>query len=93
MLVAMNDELEEKVSYGEFLKWLGLWFIMAMTHFNACHDFWLTQPIKMLSGTPYQFNDIMSRNQFETILSALKFTDQALPAYKDRFWEVRQMID
>ncbi len=93
MLVAMNDELEEKVSYGEFLKWLGLWFVMATTHFDARRDFWSTQPIKMLVGAPYRFNDIMSRNRFEAILSALQFTDQAPPAYRDRFWEVRQMID
>jgi len=93
MLASMNNELEEKVSYGEFLNGLGLWFIMVITNFDACRDFWSTQPIAMLSGASYQFNDIMSRNHFEALLTALKFTDQDPPAYQDLFWEVCQMID
>lgn len=93
MLPTMNTTIEEKITYGEFLKWLGLWFFMATTQFQSRRDFWSIKPISMFDGAPYRFNDIMSRNRFESILSALQFTNLQPPTYKDRFWEVRQLID
>ena len=35
----------------------------------------------------------MSLNRFETILNALVFTKKVKPRYKDRFCQVRKMID
>jgi hypothetical protein len=35
----------------------------------------------------------MSKNRFEAILSNLRFTKSATPSFKDRFWQVREMID
>ena len=35
----------------------------------------------------------MSRRRFETILGALQFTNVEPPSYKDRFWEVQQMLE
>ena len=34
----------------------------------------------------------MTRNRFEKILNALTYTDCNSPAFRDRFWEVCQMI-
>eukprot|EP00957_Ditylum_brightwellii_P102193 7790086-Ditylum_brightwellii.AAC.1 len=34
----------------------------------------------------------MSGTRFEEILSGLSFTDLKRPSYKDRFWEVQQMV-
>jgi hypothetical protein len=46
----------------------------------------------MYEGAPYRFNDFMTCKRFEAILLALTYTDKTPPAYKDQFWEVRQMI-
>ena len=64
-----------------------------MTTFGDCREFWSSKAIDAFEGTPYRFNDFMSRPRFEAILAALQFTDRKPPSCNDRFWEVRQMID
>ena len=88
-----NRKLEDnKMTYGEFLIWLGLWFFMGTTHFGDRREFWSTKAIDAFEGTPFRFNDFMSRNRFENILIALTFTNRIPPSYTDRFWEVRQLL-
>ena len=55
-------------------------------------DFWSTRPVSRKRGTPFKFTDIMLSSKFEKIQSSLVFTDQDAPTYKDRFWEVRQIL-
>jgi Transposase IS4 len=93
LLVETNKHLEEPVSYGEFLQWIGIWFLMATTHFDNRRDFWSIQNVDYYFGAPYRLHDLMSRNRFENILRALRFTNVQPPAFRDRFWEVRQMLD
>ena len=88
-----NKHLEKNITYGEFLSWIGLWFFMATTTFGDRREFWSSKAIDAFEGTPYRFNDFMSRNRFESILSHLVFTNRSPPVYNDRFWEVRQMIN
>jgi Transposase IS4 len=82
----------EPLTYGEFLRWLGLWFLMTTT--EGCHrkDFWCSNPISMFEGAPYRFGDLMSRNRFTDILANICYTsrDRIL---NDRFYEVREMVD
>ena len=35
----------------------------------------------------------MSRKRFDTILRAIFYTNHDKPTYRDKFWEVRQMVD
>ena len=37
-------------------------------------------------------NQWMSRNRFEAILRALSFTNKNPPTYRDRFWQIRDLI-
>jgi len=34
MLPKINAKIAKNVSYGEFIQWIGLWFIMATTHMD-----------------------------------------------------------
>ena len=77
--------------YGELLRFLGLWFEMATTHFENRQDFWCTKPVDRYSGAPWRLSKDMSRNQFETILGALKLTNRDPPNYLDWFWEIQQL--
>ena len=43
-------------------------------------------------GAPFCMNDIMSGRRFEDITKALSYTSEKAPTYKDRFWEMRQMV-
>jgi len=93
MLKGINEQMTQQVSYGEFLRWLGLWFSMATTHFEKSRDFWSSKAPNMFSGAPYRFSEFMSRNRLENILSYLVLTDRNALATLDRFWEIQQIVD
>jgi len=96
MLPKMNATMPAgapQLQYGEFVKWIRIWFLMATTNADNRRDFWSQKPVNMYSSAPFHLHDIMSRNRFEQILSVLTFTDMEPPPYLDRFWEVRQMLD
>jgi len=95
MIPMMNasGELEPELKYGEFIKWLGLWFLMATTSVQNRRSFWSVKPPDNFDITQLRFNEYMSRNRFENIRAALSFTNVEPPTYLDRFWEVRQLLD
>ena len=51
---------EGKVTYGEFLDWLGLWFLMGTIIGPPRHDFWSIAPITAFSGAPLHLGVWMS---------------------------------
>ena len=57
MLPETNKELSPPILYGEFLRWLGLWFLMATTHFELRCDFWSTKTIDIFEGTQMQLGE------------------------------------
>ena len=72
----MNKELSYLFLYGKFLPWLGLWFLMDLTHFDLRRDFLYTKTIDVLEGNQMQIGEYMSRTRIEDITSALKYTDK-----------------
>jgi hypothetical protein len=84
---------KQPLTYGEFLRWMGIWLIMSTVDGSDRRSFWSTKNLDMFEGAPFRLNELMSRNRFENILSAIVYTDHNPPPYKDRFWEVRQMLD
>ena len=55
----------------------------------ACWDDSYPSPFK---GAPFRLHSFMSFMRFDAITKALSFTDRITPLYRDKFWEVRQMI-
>ena len=55
--------------------------------------FLVRQKISAFDGAPFRMNDFMSWKQFEEILGALRLTGRNAPAYKDRFYKVREMLE
>lgn len=88
-----NKHLDKPMTIGEFLRWIGMWLIMATTHFESRRDFWSTKTVDFFDGVSARLGEYMSRNRFEAILTALRYTKNTPPSYRDRFWEVREMID
>ena len=39
MLPETNKEMSPTLLYGDLPRWLGLWFLMATTHFDSKRDF------------------------------------------------------
>lgn len=95
ILPTMNKNLpagEKNITYGEFLKFLGLRFLMATVQGPQYRDYWSEQPISMFRGAPFRFFDFMSRNRFDIILQSLAYTNENPPTIQDRFWEIRKLI-
>ena len=84
---------EKHIQYGEFLCWLGLWMLMRTLIGPQRHEFWATHTINAFHGAPFRLSVWMSRKHFDTILSALSFTDATPPTCLDKFWETQQMVE
>jgi hypothetical protein len=96
LLVKTNKNLEQEVRWGELLRYLGLWFLMASVEEDTRRKIFgvpnhlLREQIP--APTTYNFSKYMSAKRFDAIIAALCFTDVNKPTYRDKFWEVRQMI-
>ena len=86
-------EGKRELTYGEFLLFIGLqMFMSTLTGFSR-KDFWSQSPIGLSHGAPYRLNEFMSKSRFDSIMEALAFTDDSPPTYRDKYWEVRKMVE
>ena len=93
IIAETNKKMEEPMDMGEFLRWIGVCLLLSTLSGYKRSDFWSMNPIDMFSGAPYRFHEFMSSTRFELIMTSLTFTKEPAPAYKDRFWQVREMIE
>jgi hypothetical protein len=70
----------QSVTHGEFLHWLGLWFLVATTSGCDRRAFCSTDPVDRFGGAPFRLNDLMSRCPFEAVLQALAHHKDPPPA-------------
>jgi hypothetical protein len=85
-----NNKLEGRpLTYGELLRWIGMWVIMSTVDGASQRSFWSLKKLDIFDGAPFRLQEYMSRNRFEAILGALTYTNLPPPAFRDRFWEVR----
>ena len=57
---SLAEKGHESMDYGELLRFIGLWFLMATTHFGARSEFWSRTPPLPFSGAPFRLSDYMS---------------------------------
>ena len=89
----LQEDSKPTLSYGEWLRWIGVWFLLATTDGSPKRRcFWESTAPSRFDGAPFRVNDLMSRDRFEAILYAVKLTDKQPPAQKDCFWEVWDLI-
>jgi len=90
---ALKDDGQDELTFGELLRYIGLWLLMATCSGWTHDDYWSPEPFdEKHRPCPYNFRAYMSRSRFEAITRELRFTDKDAPPYLDKFWEVRQMI-
>ena len=81
------------LQYGEFQRFIGIWMLMSTCCGPSRRDYWKNSQIDMFDGAPFRLTEYMSRNRFEDILASLAFTNNIPPAYVDKFFHVRDIID
>ena len=91
---SVNDKLtsEQRLTHGEFLRWIGVWVLISTVDGSDRRAFWSTKKVDVFDGAPFHVTPYMSRRRFELILYNLGYTKDDPPQYKDRFWEVRWML-
>jgi hypothetical protein len=95
LLAELNKNIMggKEVEWPEFLRFIGLLLLMATVQVGCDRRSWFedTEPSEF-EGAPFRLQKYMSRSRFESILSALRYTSEPPPAYKDKFHQVRQML-
>ena len=89
-----SDNCEAPLTFGEFLKYIGIWLLIVKNSSGNIDRklFWSKKPVSRKQGAPIRLNDLMSGERFEEITSNLTFTRHQPPTFKDRFWEIRELI-
>ena len=97
VIVKTSEALEAQgkpaVTFGEFLRYIGLWLLMATLSGWSRDDSWSVDAFDQRSNAcPFNFRGFMRKTRFNDITQELRFTDDDKPSFADKFWEVRQMI-
>ena len=81
------------LTLGELVQFFGLWMLMATTMGASRRDFWDPEPPSMWTRAPFRLHTYMSRTRFDSIIKALTYTNIVPPAYRDKFHQVRQLLE
>ena len=71
-----------RATYGELLRWIGLWFIMATGMGPPQDSFFPNKPIDAFSDSPFRIVHYMSKKRFDKKLSAIRYNNSKAPPYK-----------
>ena len=55
-------------------------------------SFFLNKVCDELNVSPFQVSHYMSRRRFDKMLTAIRYSKSDPPPYKDRLWEVKNLI-
>lgn len=91
--IAADPTLADELSFGCFLRFLGLILIISCYHVQNIRSWFSTQPPHEFDDAPFRLNHIMSRNLFNRIRQALRFNKETPPEFQDKFWEVRPLFE
>lgn len=92
VITETNKKLSHKMTYGEFLRFLGCWLIMSCYEgILRSRDWWSLKTISMHEGAPFRLHEWMSRKRFEVILGNLVYTNYAVSSIHDPYFLRQQM--
>lgn len=94
-----SDELEKcnghPLTIGELLRYIGIRLLMATIQGYGTAEFWDYSGVAKSQeegACPYNLKDYMTFKRFQAITSCLVFTKDNPPAFRDRFWQIREMV-
>lgn len=61
IIVRVNSQLSKPIEYGEWLRLIGIWLLIATSQGASRQDFWSVDPVDRFSGAPFRLNDLMSQ--------------------------------
>ena len=91
IIVATNKGLRKVLTMAEFWAWLGIWFIISLHPGYPVRDFFDLKERTKYWNPPF-LGDIIPRMRFDEILHALRLRSDRPPAFRDKFWWIRELI-
>ena len=94
-MTATNAYIEvNAVTFGEFLKYFGLWLLMENTIASFNRRYWFDDSYQpsMWQGSPFRLGHYMTGYCFDQITSALRFTIIEYPIWRYRVHQVMDLI-
>ena len=80
----INNNIEgPKVTYGELLKWLGIWLLMETVIGPNRDGFFSSRPVNEFTAAPFRVVKFMTKRRFERILGVIRYNKTKVPSYKD----------
>jgi hypothetical protein len=85
---------EAELTWGEFVRFLGILSLMSTVSGFKRDDFWCVDRTfdQRENHCPYRFNPYMSKRRFNLIMRELRLTGSLPPRFADKFWQVRELI-
>jgi hypothetical protein len=91
----LERENGHPLTLGELLCYLGIRLLMAMLQGWASSKFWdysgIARPQED-GSCPYNLRNYMTYKRFKHITSCLVFMSAQPPAFRDKFWQIREMV-
>ena len=53
VLSKTREKLDEPLTYGELLRWIGLWLLMSTVDGSDCRSFWSNKNVNIFEGEPF----------------------------------------
>ena len=74
----INEKMdgEDDETYGEFLRWIGIWVLMSTVDGADHQSFWLTKTIDAFEGAPFCLTPFMSCRHIEIFFSTTSDTQR-----------------
>ena len=86
IITEMNKTISgDPVTYGELLRWIGLWILMLTVNGSDRRSFWSMKEIDMFEGAPFCLAAFMTRNQFENVLNNIVYNTNDPPEFRITF--------
>ena len=92
---ALEKENSAPLTLGELMRYVGMRFLMSTLQGWSVDEYWNYDHVQRPQEEgpcPYNFKGYMGKKRFHLITKCLTFTDATPPPYRDKFWQVRQMI-
>jgi Transposase IS4 len=93
LLEQMNQLIVPPCLFPEFMRFLALMLLIGTTQGCSRRQFWSTEDVDIVLGTPFCFNHLMSHRCFEVIIKYLRFTSTSDPAYQAPFHCVEELVN
>ena len=62
IIIETNNNLDKRMTLGEFLRWIGIWFFLSTLNGFNRRSFWSSKEVSREYSAPYLFHDWMNRS-------------------------------